>query len=183
LISLPANSFEVVAMSLVLNYLPSPALRELMVENARKLLIGPPSDLDGPPGNPLPSMPHRSGLLLIAEKISIFDWKESSGRSGSSSSSSSSSTTASPIQAPPSRHEWTQCICSLGFELVTYQTNVYAGHHVHLFAFRVVPAPLPSEVTNAGDEQQSKMKSRDDRPRLRIKADAKLSEAQFHRFP
>ena len=161
LLALPANSFEVITMSLVLNYLPSPAHRELMVANARKLLIAP-CEFHSLQDDVIPDMPHRSGLLLIVEKISIFDWKSNQHAElarGEKSGHSSSETM-------PSRHEWIRCICDLGFELVTYQTNVYAGHHVHLFAFRVVNLPPTTERIREEDMAS--------RPHLRIKTDVRI---------
>lgn len=214
LVSLPAHSFEVVTMSLVLNYLPSPAHRELMIANARKLLISPcisPDEVshlpftniaaaapvtstagatDVPP-IPLPDKPHLAGLLLIVEKISIFDWKANNSSQNRShqraeaptpptfSTTASAfasdadtttgiSATAAPssVITPPSRHEWIRCICDMGFELVTYQTQVYAGHHVHLFAFRVVREAKTPSVEGKCENQ--------DRARLRIKTDVKF---------
>mmetsp|Transcript_29336 Transcript_29336/g.49513 ORF Transcript_29336/g.49513 Transcript_29336/m.49513 type:complete len:473 (-) Transcript_29336:540-1958(-) len=165
LLAYPSNSFEVVTMSLVLNYLPSPSHRELMVANARKLLIAP-CESHSPSDTELPTSPHRSGLLLIVEKISIFDWKSNQRVETKAQSNGSS-----PSEAAPSRHEWIRCICDIGFELVTYQTNVYAGHHVHLFAFRVVP--LSPSVKSAETDTGSSHEGRD-RPRMRIKADVKV---------
>ena len=54
LLQLPKASYDVVTMSLVLNYLPTPELRENMIKKARRLLIGPG---DG-------GQPHRAGLFL-----------------------------------------------------------------------------------------------------------------------
>ena len=206
LLGLPAHSFEVVTMSLVLNYLPSPDHRELMISNARKLLIVPSSAPDevphptptsssaataagagagagaGAASLPLSSKPHRTGLLLLVEKISIFDWKtpqntelpppgNGNGSGSGSGSSSSAESTGETAVTPPSRHEWTRCICDLGFELVTYQTNVYAGHHVHLFAFRVVPLDRPRVARSAPPVAPGDMQPR---ARMLIKTDVRL---------
>lgn len=195
LLRLPAHSFEVITMSLVLNYLPSPAHRELMISNARKLLISPSVSPDeASPSHtsssttasaPLPPKPHSTGILLIVEKISIFDWKThpntntnnptalSTTTPAPTTTSSTDPNTDPSLIPPPSRHEWITCICDLGFELVTYQSNVYAGHHVHLFAFRVVPlhrtmvphSDLPAAAVVAGATPY--------RARMRIKADVK----------
>jgi 25S rRNA (adenine(2142)-N(1))-methyltransferase, Bmt2 len=60
LLSLPAEYFDVVAMSLVLSYLPTPDMRRTMIQKAWKLL-----DFQE-------QRPHHSGILLIVEKDSIF---------------------------------------------------------------------------------------------------------------
>lgn len=93
LLSLPAGSFDVVIMSLVLSYLPTPDQRRQMISQARKLLKNPPSSssssmttsstelLSNSNPNPNPNLqhlptaglnPHDCGLLLIMEKESIF---------------------------------------------------------------------------------------------------------------
>jgi hypothetical protein len=41
LLSLPAASYDAITISLVLNYLPNPLLRENMIKKARELLIPP----------------------------------------------------------------------------------------------------------------------------------------------
>ena len=144
LISLPVNSFEVVTMSLVLNYLPSPLHRELMVSKARELLL-----------SPCTTSPHLAGLLLIVEKVSIFDGKSLKSPKNETSSA-------------PSRQEWFSCICDLGFCLVTYQSHVYSGHPVHLFAFRVA-----NKVASEGRLEEHDGKTR---ARMRIKTDLTSSK-------
>jgi len=57
--SLTANTYNVITMSLVLSYLPSPELRRDMVLKAKSLLLNDKNELE-------------SGILLIVEKESIF---------------------------------------------------------------------------------------------------------------
>ena len=57
--SLTANTYNVITMSLVLSYLPSPELRRDMVLKAKSLLFNDKNELE-------------SGILLIVEKESIF---------------------------------------------------------------------------------------------------------------
>ena len=73
---LPGGSFDVVSMSLVLSYLPHHSMRRQMIRKARQLLISPPANTTTPSthlyiGDVQPDA-HRAGLLLIAEKASIF---------------------------------------------------------------------------------------------------------------
>jgi hypothetical protein len=119
LLRLPAASYDVVAMSLVLNYLPTPALREKMIKKARQLLI--------PPGEG--GQPHRAGILLIIEKESIFSYDR--------------------IQSDVYHNKstllncWKETICSFGFELVRYRNILTAEDHrrCHALAFRTIPIP------------------------------------------
>jgi 25S rRNA (adenine(2142)-N(1))-methyltransferase, Bmt2 len=119
LLRLPAASYDVVAMSLVLNYLPTPALREKMIKKARQLLI--------PPGEG--GQPHRAGLLLIIEKESIFSYDR--------------------IQSDVYHNKstllncWKETICSFGFELVRYRNILTAEDHrrCHALAFRTIQIP------------------------------------------
>lgn len=60
LLRLPERSYDAVALSLVLSYLPTPQQRRQMLSTARRLLV---SDGD---------QPHHAGLLVIFEKQSIF---------------------------------------------------------------------------------------------------------------
>jgi len=72
---LPAESFDVVTLSLVLSYLPGWGHRHRMIAKARELLVA--SDKGS-------QHPHRAGILIIAEKESIMgkednllkQWKE-----------------------------------------------------------------------------------------------------------
>jgi 2-polyprenyl-3-methyl-5-hydroxy-6-metoxy-1,4-benzoquinol methylase len=72
LLRLPAASYDVVTMSLVLNYLPTPEQRLRMIHQARAVLVSPPAPQDTADGAKFVQPPHRNGLLLIAEKNSIF---------------------------------------------------------------------------------------------------------------
>ena len=62
LCQLPGGNYDVVCMSLVLSYLPSPQSRLHMVSKARELLKGPCSSSEG----------YYGGLLLIVEKESVL---------------------------------------------------------------------------------------------------------------
>ena len=108
---LPAESFEAVSMSLVLNYLPTPAMRGDMVRKARDLLI---ATSEGK------RRPHLSGLLLIAEKESAF---------------------SPPAKLMPGNtivNIWVDRISAIGFELLTHQVLSNSGRNSHVFAFRRV---------------------------------------------
>jgi hypothetical protein len=121
LYSLPAGSFDAVTMSLVLNYLPSAAHREVMVAKARQLLVGP-SAKDRPP--------HHRGLLLVVEKQSIF------GKDSLTHPELWHSGKGALLQ------NWKQSISNHGFELVKYRTlDCPDGHRSHLFAFAAVDIP------------------------------------------
>ena len=120
LLQLPAESYDVVSMSLVLNYLPTPVLREDMIRKARQLLI--------PPGDA--GQPHRAGILLITEKESIFS-NDKKGDSEEGLMVSKSSLLES----------WISTIESLGFKLVTYRNILTQADHrrYHALAFRTTP--------------------------------------------
>jgi hypothetical protein len=72
LLRLPAAGYDVVTMSLVLNYLPTPEQRLRMIQQARALLVSPRAPQDTADDANYVQAPHRNGLLLIAEKNSIF---------------------------------------------------------------------------------------------------------------
>ena len=112
LCGLAGNSFHMLTMSLVLNYLPSSTQRLDMLRKARQLLLSPPAV----PSAACP--PHSSGLLLILEKESVLG---SGGKRGAMLLKS-----------------WKVAISVLGFELVTYQLMHTEGRKCHLFAFRAV---------------------------------------------
>jgi 25S rRNA (adenine(2142)-N(1))-methyltransferase, Bmt2 len=123
LLQLPAESYDVVSMSLVLNYLPTPVLREDMIRKARQLLI--------PPGDA--GQPHRAGILLITEKESIFsNDKKGDVEDGLLVTKSSL------------LESWISTIESLGFKLVTYRNILTQADHrrYHALAFRTT---LPSK--------------------------------------
>lgn len=127
LLRLPAESYDVVSMSLVLNYLPTPVLREDMIRKARQLLI--------PPGDA--GQPHRAGILLITEKESIFS-NDKKGDIEEGLMVSKSSLLES----------WISTIESLGFKLVTYRNILTQADHrrYHALAFRTT---LPSAEDSA----------------------------------
>ena len=75
--SLPARSYDVVVMSLVLSYVPLPSQRAEMVAKARELL-SPPLDTAAPPlGQPCRA---RRGLLLLVDTFAVDrkarSWRE-----------------------------------------------------------------------------------------------------------
>ena len=75
--SLPACSYDVVVMSLVLSYVPLPSQRAEMVAKARALL-SPPAETAAPPlGQPCRA---RRGLLLLVDTLSVDkkarSWRE-----------------------------------------------------------------------------------------------------------
>lgn len=109
LLQLPRNSFDVVSMSLVLCYLPTPAERRLMVAKARQLLIEPDSDSPHP---------HKCGILVIFEKESIL---------------------SRPHYNQALMSNWKQAIVDLGFDYVTYDLlSVQSGgtRRAHGFVFK-----------------------------------------------
>jgi hypothetical protein len=112
IVELPKSTFDAITLSLVLCYLPSFRERELMIEKARSLLVHSSGD----------SNPHHRGLLVIAEKASIFPRSQKGRHLGNE----------------PSPEEWIECICLRGFRLVTYQNPTVSRHRVHLFVFSVV---------------------------------------------
>lgn len=120
LLSLPESSFDVVTMSLVLNYLPSPEQRIAMIRKARKLLRSPPALNDSTQPS---TTPHRTGLLLIAEKESIFALSEHAIESVGQNKMALLS-------------GWKQAIANEGFSLVKYQM-LHSGpkRASHVFAF------------------------------------------------
>lgn len=117
LLQLPAGSYDVITMSLVLNYLPSPIHRELMVAKARQLLIGLGHN----------QQPHHRGLLLIVEKHSIFG-KDQVDRPDLYCAGKGALL-----------KNFKQSICNLGFELVKYrEMEPVNNRRSHLFAFATV---------------------------------------------
>ena len=134
LIRLPKASYDVVTMSLVLNYLPTPELRENMIKKARELLISP-----GEGGQP-----HRAGLLLIIEKESIFTYENDSKKI----STQHNHTTLLNC--------WKDTICSFGFELVRYRNILTSqdNRRCHALAFKTKNVPLPEEHSSPGSSLQ-----------------------------
>ena len=81
LFQLPSSSFDVITMSLVLSYLPTPNLREAMIKKARQLLMASTyhqyhrhhGDHHNYQHHYQQNHPHYTGLLFIVEKQSIFN--------------------------------------------------------------------------------------------------------------
>jgi hypothetical protein len=140
----PAGSFDAVTMSLVLSYLPTPEQRAAMIRKARQLLVSP--DPHGPPNRR-----HQTGLLLIAEKPSIFNSKKEHTADNVGKNKSFLLTS------------WKQAIANEGFELVKYRMMWANGRCSHLFAFATTDAPV---VTERGSEPLSS-----EAPRMWIKQD------------
>jgi hypothetical protein len=144
LTQLPAGSFDAVTMSLVLSYLPTPEQRVAMIRKARQLLVSP--DASGTSGRP-----HHTGLLLIAEKPSIFNSKKEHTADSVGKNKAFLLTS------------WKQAIANEGFELVKYRMMWSDGRCSHLFAFATTDAP----VTDRSQEETL----RPDAPRMWIKQD------------
>lgn len=150
LTSLPKGSFDVVTMSLVLNYLPSPEQRLAMIRNARALLRTPPAPVLGPGGG-ITNSPHSGGLLLIAEKESIFGSLESSIETVGQNKMALLSS-------------WKQAIINEGFSLVKYQVLASENKRTsHVFAFAATnPAVDPPVCAEANQQEAPKMWIRQD---------------------
>lgn len=120
---LPAHYYDVVTMSLVLCYLPTPQARLKMVYNARQLLIHRMRQENST------SQSHSCGLLIIAEKQSIFNKKPLQQTKNSSDDSHN-------LQRTVYAEDWKVAICRLGFTCVTYQLlSTSDGRKSHLFVF------------------------------------------------
>lgn len=138
LLELPAEGFDAITMSLVLSYLPTPQHRREMISKARALLtnsnrtaleskkasaeLNSSDDANGVSSTCYP------GVLVIAEKASIFG--VNSGRKQSGEGCDSIHMTL--------RRSWINAICNEGFELLQYKDIVLTRHHVHVFAFKAV---------------------------------------------
>ena len=99
-------SYHGVVMSLVLSYLPSAREREDMVAKAREVLV-----------HGRPEQPHAGGVLMIAEKASVFP---------------SSGTLYSRFVAT-----WKRALGRLGFSVVRYEVVLCDDKRMHLMACRV----------------------------------------------
>lgn len=108
-VSLPAESFDAACMCLVLSYLPDPAQRLKMVQNAWALLKCPSAE-DGPE-------PHRTGMLVIVEKISVFGNNPSSRKF---------------------LNDWRDEIERVGFDMVSAQVLSGTSNHAYGMIFRKV---------------------------------------------
>jgi hypothetical protein len=124
---LPMDYFNAVTLSLVLSFLPSFHERELMVDKAHQLLARSSniSTLSRPPSH--------QGLLVIAEKASIFPRTKKTGEESLSD---------------PSPEEWIDYICSRGFSLVTYRSPVFCERKVHLFVFAISGSEVEGRSSN-----------------------------------
>lgn len=164
---LPAHSFDVVVMSLVLSYLPSPEQRRTMIEKARLLLRNPQSPALG-------GQPHSAGLLLIVEKASIFTLSRKTRAGVAAMLAAGGEIFFSDSSKNDLCHTWKTAIPALGYSLVKY-TNLLCsedGRRVHAFAFKTsdampadsaaqAPAPLwiaqdfasEAEVSDGGAER------------------------------
>lgn len=171
LTQLPAASFDAVTMSLVLNYLPTPAQRLQMVRNARALLVSPSaaapastSSTSTSSGGGAASQPHRNGLFIIAEKQSIFRNPHANTAPRKESRTAATAAVAVSTETAPQTtadftkscreyggeenrdywSSWVQSICSCGFELVKYHYFPTSdGRKSHMFAFATVGAAPP----------------------------------------
>jgi hypothetical protein len=142
---LPSNHFDVIIMSLVLSYLPTPETREIMIDKARKLLVSPGHN----------GKPHYGGLLIIIEKQSIFSpahtqtkiTTRSTNRDSSDSSSSDTECVISP-------DDWKISIANKGFYLLSHQLYVSTDKRKsHIFIFKTSnSSPIVSNSsTDSGD--------------------------------
>lgn len=116
---LPAKKYDVVTMSLVLNYLGTPDAREQMVKKARLLLKSPQDYSKDSPYH---------GLLLIVEKQSILINNLNANPKRSKEDDSASKYTI---------ESWKKSMSDLGFDYVTYQyltTSDDRKSHVFVFA-------------------------------------------------
>jgi hypothetical protein len=119
-VSLVPEYYDAVTMSLVLSYLPSPQQRVTMIRNARKALR-PPAEKMGP-------TPHRTSLLAIVEKISVFGGGPDSN---------------TYIQ------EWKDTIARLGFEPMSHQPMGKPANSIG-FLFRATDDAAVSEDADLG---------------------------------
>jgi salicylate hydroxylase len=150
---LPAHSFDVVTMSLVLSYLSTPAQRELMLWKARQLLT---SSLET-------GVAHYNGLLLIIEKDSIFQNLKGKQKERL--------THAETDQRSQLLQEWKKTISLLGFELVKYShlNSVHSTHRSHFLAFTT--QPIEQLETYVQEEKQKQLKESGFTSKLWIRQD------------
>jgi len=150
LVQLPAGAYDAVTMSLVLNYLPTSEQRLDMVRKARALLVSPAhsgAHTDGAGEAESKQPPHRNGILLIAEKQSIFKSPTSGNNQKTSkvttlpvADSNAASEVAKAVEKEVDLYSnWVRAINSCGFELVKYHyLPTSDGRKSHLFAFATV---------------------------------------------
>lgn len=128
--SLPSGCYDAVTMSLVLSYLPNPAIREAVVQKAKRLLISP---------GQVANAPHHTGLLIIVEKQSILQTAERRAKKSSVSG---------PEKALATVDTWKETICAMGFQLLAYQALPSCDgrkSHAFVFANTADPALLPTD--------------------------------------
>lgn len=127
---LPERSFDVVTMSLVLSYLPSPDQRQQMINKAQRLL----RNGDG-------IHPQCRGLLLIVEKESIFGKVKDS--------------IYNPLHSQASLlNAWKQGFTTRGWELVKYlNLPCPNGSSRRTHAFAVAKSPLESLQDNPSQSE------------------------------
>lgn len=195
LLQLPESTYDAVTLSLVLCYLPTPEMRIKMIRQARRLLISelPQNDFveqlsiaHKEPlshfqstcrdtvnsiniSSPLATViaPHKSGLLVIFEKQSIFP-------------------TGNYVEY--FMKNWKECICAEGFEFIKHESIVYGNRKSHGFVFKAVSmvkslAPVTA-FTSYGPVLTANDVDVDVRPHiftngLWIKSDLYHSETQY----
>jgi hypothetical protein len=135
---LPAESFDAITMSLVLNYLPSPSMRRRMISQSRRLLRSP-----GYGG-----VPHRAGLLVIFEKGSIFSMNGNLG--------SKSPHTNALIEC------WKHTLREEGFEFVKYEALTYGRGRNHGLVFRTAPICKKRKREDSDSEQEDQAAVQDE---------------------
>ena len=124
---LPADTFDVVTISLVLSYLPTPQHRRDMLIKARALLQPPPLTSSSGPASACP--PHRASLLLVMEKESVLH--------------------SGPRTEHFLRH-WKTACAALGLDLLSYKLLQSDRKKAHAFAFVRAPDEDASETASDG---------------------------------
>ena len=173
ILQLPEASYDVVMMSLVLSYLPTPEQRSEMVAKARKLLKSPIEEK-----YPLNSVtlckndsgevekdsinagmnaltPHSTGLLLIIEKQSIFSYKRNKNKNINNNMTISDFDNDGTKHNNISDHRsilynWKSGISSMGFELVKYRL-LAENKQAHAFAFKTINSNDSSNSVNCAN--------------------------------
>jgi len=127
LLQLPSSSYDVITMSLVLSYLPTPQQRLVMIKKARQLLVSPGHH----------SYQHYTGLLLIVEKESIFN-NLNNNNNNNIAMNHLDALTVGNNRSMLLTH-WKKAICNEGFELVKYDLYTTGSRKTHVFAFATTP--------------------------------------------
>lgn len=133
--SLPGASYDVVAMSLVLSYLPQPRQRGAMIRKARRMLRTPERLVlpPAPSGEGATLGGASRGLLLLVDTMSI-DGRKSNRQNGGY------------IQ------QWIEAVESEGFAFIRHQ--VLSRSHALVFA----TAPMPTAETLAREPPELRMR-------------------------